>query len=123
MVSNSLFDSQVFRQTPSNTIVAAAAHVTKPETPFSSSVQTVCSDMNVNAVSPWAAAHEAIKCFDNLGSQLESSGGTFIFTGNLLNVSVGPGFLTFGMGKSAAAHLIKHLALVAYPDKPYKFVL
>lgn len=77
--------------------------------------------MNVNATSPWVSAGESVKCFEELGTDgLGSAGGTFIFTGNLFNVTVAPGFLTFGMGKTAAAHLIQYLALAAYPDKPYK---
>ncbi|KIW20278.1 hypothetical protein PV08_00853 [Exophiala spinifera] len=76
------------------------------------------SDMNVNATSVWVSAGEAIKGFEEI---LGGGGATFIFTGNLFNTTVAPRFLTFGMGKSASAHLIQHLALVAYNDKPYKF--
>jgi hypothetical protein len=79
------------------------------------------ADMNVNATSAWVAAGETVKCFEDLGlDALGATGGTFIFTGNMLNLSAAPGFLTFAMGKSAAAHLIQHLALVACPGKPYK---
>lgn len=77
--------------------------------------------MDVNATSVWVAAGETVKCFDDLGpAGLGSEGGTFIFTGNLLNEAAAPGFLGFGMGKIASAHLVQHLAKVAYPDKPYK---
>lgn len=78
--------------------------------------------MNVNATSAWVSARESVQCFEDLNSEKELGveGGTFIFTGNMLNDTVGPGFLPFGMGKTAAAHLVKHLALVAYQGKPYK---
>lgn len=79
--------------------------------------------MNVNAVSPWVAVRESVQCFQDLGlDSLEAEGGTFICTGNLLNIAVARGFLSFGMGKSAASHLMKYLALVGYPGKPYKYV-
>lgn len=77
--------------------------------------------MNVNATSAWVSAGEAIKGFESLGAEgLGPEGATFIFTGNLFNFTVAPKFLTFGMGKSASSHMIQHLALVAYNDKPYK---
>lgn len=101
--------------------IAYSDHITKPETPFQSPINEFQYDMNVNATSVWVAAGEAVKCFEALGTDgLGAEGGTFIFTGNILTTTVAPGFVTFGMGKSAAAHLIQHLALVAYPDKPYK---
>ena len=79
--------------------------------------------MNVNAISPWVTVRESVRCFQDLGLDgLGAEGGTFILTGNLLNVAVARGFLSFGMGKSAGAHLIKYLALVGYPGKPYKYV-
>lgn len=102
-------------------MTAYSDHITPPDKPFESSIDVFRHDMNVNATSPWVAAGETVKCFDELGlASLGSEGGTFIFTGNLLNVAVAPGFLSFGMGKTASAHLIQHLAKVAYPGKPYK---
>lgn len=95
--------------------------MSKPETPLESSVHDFQHDMNVNATSVWISAGESVKCFEELGTNsLGAEGGTFIFTGNLFNDTVAPGFLTFGMGKAAAAHLIQYLALAAYSDKPYK---
>ncbi|CAJ2506540.1 Uu.00g006700.m01.CDS01 [Anthostomella pinea] len=46
-----------------------------------------------------------------------SRGGTSILTGNLLNVGAASQLLR----KSAAAHLVQHLALAAYADEPCKF--
>jgi hypothetical protein len=79
--------------------------------------------MNVNATSTWVCARESVQCFEDLSSEKQldaEGGGTFIFTGNMLNDTVGPGLLPFGMGKTATAHLVKYLALIAYPGKPYK---
>lgn len=97
-------------------------NLTKPETPFETPLDEIFSHMNVNATSVWASARESVQGFENLRSEgaLGAEGATFIFTGNVLNDTVAPGFLPFGMGKSAAAHLVKHLALIAYPGKPYK---
>jgi NAD(P)-dependent dehydrogenase (short-subunit alcohol dehydrogenase family) len=80
------------------------------------------ADMAVNAASPFASVVEAVKGFKELktNGELGKSGATFIFTGNMLNDSAGPNFMTFGMGKSAAAFLIKSLALVDYVDEPFK---
>ncbi|KAH8700250.1 putative short-chain dehydrogenases/reductase [Talaromyces proteolyticus] len=101
---------------------AYAAHITKPEDPFETPIDQFHSSMNVNTTSPWVAAGESVKGFEDLGTEgLGAEGGTFIYTGNILNITVSPGFSTFGMGKIATSHLIQHLALVSYLDKPYKF--
>jgi hypothetical protein len=83
-------------------------------------VDDFIKDMHVNTTSVWASAREAIKGFESLGSELGKEGGTFIFTGNILNDTAAPGFMNFAMGKSAAAIMIKDLALAEYLDKPYK---
>jgi hypothetical protein len=109
--------------TPSLLYTAYASHLTKPETPFETPLNVFSEDMNVNATSVWASARESVQCFEDLSSEkggLGTEGATFIFTGNMLNDTVSPGFLPFGMGKTAAAHLVKYLALIAYPGKPYK---
>ncbi|KAI0017156.1 putative short chain type dehydrogenase [Xylariomycetidae sp. FL0641] len=84
--------------------------------PFSADLPALQRYMNANAVSAYAAAREAVRGFERGGGQ-----GTFIFTGNATNEMAGPGFLNFGMGKSAAAHMVQNLALVAYRDRPYTF--
>lgn len=80
------------------------------------------ADMAINTTSAFAAAHAATDAFAALhnSNDLGHQGGTFIFTGNMLNDTVGPGFMPFGMGKAAAAHMIQHLALVAYKGQPFK---
>ena len=93
-----------------------------PEDPFKVTIDELSADFNVNGVSVYAAAAEAVKGFEELKSkgELGSGGGTFIFTGNILNDTVSPSFVTFGMSKGAGALLIKSLALVSYKDLPYK---
>ncbi|KAI1505801.1 putative short chain type dehydrogenase [Biscogniauxia marginata] len=92
------------------------------EHPFDSELDQFQDLLNVNVTSVYITAREAVKGFEKLGAEgLGPQGGTFIFTGNLLNGTAVPGLLSFGIGKSASAHLIQHLALAAYPGKPYKF--
>ncbi|KAI1205173.1 NAD(P)-binding protein [Annulohypoxylon truncatum] len=109
---------------PSVVIYNAAymSGMTPPDSPFEKGLEDFQAGMNVNTTTPFMVAREAVKGFEKLGpSQLGPAGGTFIFTGNMLNVAVMPGMLTFGMQKSATANMIKHLAEAAYNGKPYKF--
>ncbi|XXH04247.1 ferric reductase [Hypoxylon texense] len=95
---------------------------TDTERPFDIDLDAFRKDLNINTVTPYVAAGEAVKGFDKLGtSGLGPTGGTFIFTGNSLNAAALPGFMVFGMGKSAGAHMVQHLALATMHDKPYKF--
>ncbi|KAI1640670.1 putative short chain type dehydrogenase [Biscogniauxia mediterranea] len=91
--------------------------------PFDSDVDQFRDSLNATTTSAYVAAHEAVKGFEKLSGagELGPGGGTYIFTGNLLNESAIPTLLTFGIGKSASAHLVQHLALAAYEGKPYKF--
>jgi hypothetical protein len=73
--------------------------------------------MSVNTTSSFIAAQEAVKSWAQTGTK-----GTFIFTGNVLNVKYLPtvsGALAFAMGKSAAASLIQG-ASHGYKGKGYK---
>lgn len=70
----------------------------------------------MNVVSPLFAAKEAVQGFKQLPS---SASRTFIMTGNMLNVIVKPDVLTFGMGKTAAAHMVWS-ASVAYERQGFK---
>ncbi|KAI0599270.1 putative short chain type dehydrogenase [Biscogniauxia sp. FL1348] len=90
---------------------------------FNSDLNQLQDTLNLNTVSAYFAAREAVKGFEKLGSseELGPQGGTFIFTGNLLNDTAVATLFTFGMAKSATAHMVQHLALVAYEGKPYKF--
>jgi hypothetical protein len=89
--------------------------------PFEDSLEDFNHALALNTVTPWAAARESVKAFEKLApADLAGSGASFIFTGNLLNVSAIEGFLTFGIGKTGGSHMIQHLASSAYEDKPYK---
>ncbi|KAF2497638.1 putative short-chain dehydrogenase [Lophium mytilinum] len=81
------------------------------------SLEDIKSEFAVNSISPLFAAQEAVKGFKQLPS---SASRTFIQTGNALNVIVLPNVLTFGMTKSAAAHMIRS-ASVGYKRKGFKF--
>ena len=59
--------------------------------------------LNVNTTSVLVAAQQAVLGFKDLP---KSASRTFIFTGNILNVSPIPALLGAGMGKAATAQLI-----------------
>jgi hypothetical protein len=58
----------------------------------------------VNTVSVYAAAKHAVDGFDRLPRSTPKS---FIFTGNILNISVIPKLVALGAGKTASAHIIE----------------
>lgn len=60
-------------------------------------------DLNVNTVSAYVAAQEAVKGWETLPAETKKS---FIYTGNILNVAVLPVPLMFdlGVGKAASAY-------------------
>jgi NAD(P)-dependent dehydrogenase (short-subunit alcohol dehydrogenase family) len=80
------------------------------------SLEDVTGEFAVNAISPLFAAKEAVKGFKLLP---DSASKTFIMTGNLLNKMAMPSVLSFGMGKSAAAHMVWG-ASKGYKEKGYK---
>ncbi|GAP84071.1 putative NAD P-binding protein [Rosellinia necatrix] len=79
--------------------------------------------MNVNATTPTIVAHEATKGFLKLESEgkLGPGGATYLFTGNALNEKTAPGFFSLGVGKTASAYVIEHLALHGYNDNPFSY--
>jgi NAD(P)-dependent dehydrogenase (short-subunit alcohol dehydrogenase family) len=97
----------------------AADRVTlDPEDPLSSAtVEDTTRLFNVNVLSPLIAAQEAVKGFKQLPP---ASNKTFIATGNLLNTRVWPSVLTFGMTKTALAHLISGSS-IAYEKQGFRF--
>lgn len=99
-------------------ISIGAARVSRdPKDPLSSfSIEDINHEFAVNAISPLFSAQEAVKGFKQLSS---SSSRTFIMTGNALNVIANPPVLPFGMGKNAAAHMIKS-ASIAYAPSGFK---
>lgn len=104
-----LFDSvqKEFDAAPSIVVYNAAATTTPPdaESIFSTPVEAVLSDLNVNTISPYVVAQQAVAGWKTLP---EGTKKTFIYTGNICNVFVlpTPMLMTGGMGKSASAYWI-----------------
>ncbi|OQE21263.1 hypothetical protein PENSTE_c012G02360 [Penicillium steckii] len=96
---------------------AYAANPINYQDPFSVSLEEFNSHLNVNTTSVYAAAFQARDGFAQLPA---SASRTFIYTGNMLNKGPRVPLLTLGVGKTAAAHLIEHLAM-ALPFTGFKF--
>ncbi|KAK9427228.1 hypothetical protein V1505DRAFT_359003 [Lipomyces doorenjongii] len=86
---------------------------------LSVSAESVASDLNVNTISPYVAAQQAISGWETLSKETKK---TFIYTGNTLNVSVVPMplLLNLGIGKSASAFWIG-LANASYSAQGFRF--
>ncbi|KPM45544.1 hypothetical protein AK830_g972 [Neonectria ditissima] len=95
----------------------SANHFTPADDPFSLSFADFSSDTNINIHGAFIAAQQAVSGFAQLPA---SAARTFIYTGNVLNVAILPRFLSQGIGKSGAAHMI-WAASDAYKDRGYKF--
>jgi hypothetical protein len=74
--------------------------------------------LNVNVVSPYIAAQEAIKGWETLPAEGKK---LFIYTGNITNVAIVPLplLLNAGMGKAASAYWLG-VADGAYTAKGYR---
>lgn len=79
-------------------------------------LESFSNEMNVNVISGALAAHRAVLGFKELPADTPK---VFFFTGNKLPVLSLPQVLWFGMGKSAAAHMMWDLS-TAYRDKDFK---
>lgn len=69
----------------------------------------LAGDFNVNTISPYVAAQEAVKAWDGMGDgEGGKVKGVFIYTGNKCNVEIVPWpmMLTGGAGKAATAYWI-----------------
>lgn len=97
-------------------LTASRSSRTPPDDPFALNFDVFSTDQIVNVNSFFIAAQQAVNGFAQLPS---SASRTFIYTGNVLNVSMIPGFLAQGAGKSAAAYMI-WTASAAYKDRGYK---
>jgi hypothetical protein len=80
-------------------------------------VTNFARSLNINTVSLYAAAQATVSAWAKLP---ESASPTFIYTGNILNVSPIPTLLDLGSGKSASAHIIRSAAQI-YKDKSFKY--
>jgi NAD(P)-dependent dehydrogenase (short-subunit alcohol dehydrogenase family) len=109
-----------FHVSPSVVIYNAAA-LTMPsdkDSIFSISAESVGADLNINVVSPYVAAQQAVIGWETLPKETKK---TFIYTGNITNVSIVPMpmMLNLGMGKSASAFWIG-LAAAMYSAKGFR---
>ena len=89
---------------------------TSPEDPLALGLADFTNSLNVNTVSAFAAAQQAVGGFAQLP---ESAAKTFIYTGNILNTTTIPRLLDLGVGKAATSHIIQSAA-AAYKDRGYK---
>ncbi|SCO90000.1 uncharacterized protein FRV6_14128 [Fusarium oxysporum] len=104
--------------TPSVVVYNASAAAFPPaDDPLSVSYTDFSNNTAINIHSAFIAAQQAVTGFAQLP---ESAARTFIYTGNVLNVTILPKFLDAGVGKSGAAHMI-WAAADAYKNKGYKF--
>ncbi|KAJ4397864.1 hypothetical protein N0V93_002101 [Gnomoniopsis smithogilvyi] len=104
--------------TPSVVIYnASAASFTPADDPLALSLDDLSHDTTINVHSAFVAAQQAVSGFAQLPA---SAARTFIYTGNVLNVTILPKFVSQGIGKSAAAHFIWS-ASAAYKDRGFKF--
>ena len=103
-------------------MVYNAAALTPPadDSLFSIPADSVAADLNVNTVSAYAAAQEAVKGWESLPQDTKK---LFIFTGNMLNKAVipMPMMLNLGIGKSASAYWIG-TADILYSGHGYRWV-
>lgn len=104
-----LFDAVMAEfHTPPSVVIYNAGTFTNPpdkESFFSIAAENVAIDLNVNSVSPYVAAQQAVNGWAKVPTEIKK---TFIFTGNMLNVTIAPMpmTVTLGMGKSASSYWI-----------------
>jgi NAD(P)-dependent dehydrogenase (short-subunit alcohol dehydrogenase family) len=111
-----------FHASPSVVVYNAFALTPPPDknSALSLPVENVVADLNVNTVSAYVAAQQAVSGWESLPKETKKS---FIYTGNILNVSIIPMpiWLGIGMGKSASAFWIG-LADATYADRGFRSV-
>lgn len=95
----------------------SAVSFTPADDPFALSLADFNRVNTINVNSAFVAAQQAVLGFAQLPA---SAARTFIYTGNVLNVTILPQFISQGIGKSGAAHMI-WAASEAYKDRGYKF--
>ena len=104
-----------------NVVVYNAATLTNPpdsDSVLSIPVESFTSDLNVNTISHYAAAQQAVSKWESLPKDTKK---TFIYTGNITNTTVIPVplFLDLGVGKSDSAYLVG-VADATYSAKGYR---
>ncbi|KAL2672677.1 hypothetical protein Neosp_013391 [[Neocosmospora] mangrovei] len=110
-----------FHAAPSVVVYNAPAFSYPPDkdSALSVPVETFVADLNVNTVSPYVAAQQAVAGWEILPAENKK---TFIYTGNILNVSVLPiaMMLTLGVGKSASSYWVE-AADILYKARGFRF--
>ncbi|KIM98594.1 hypothetical protein OIDMADRAFT_105110 [Oidiodendron maius Zn] len=120
---SALFDAvkTEFKASPSVIVYNAAALTSPPDenSCFSIPAETVVLDLNVNTVSPYVAAQEAVRGWETLPKETKK---TFIYTGNAMNVTLVPMpmVMDLGMGKAASAFWVG-LADATYSGRGSRF--
>lgn len=109
-----------FGAAPSIVIYNAAALTPPADGLFSIPAARLAADLNVNTVSPYAAAQEAVKGWATLPATAKR---LFIYTGNMQNAAIMPVplMLNLGVGKAASAAWIG-VADGAYATQGYRYV-
>ena len=90
----------------------------KTPDPLSVPLPEWISSLNINIVSLYAAAQEAVKGFRELPEETLK---TFIFTGNCCPHVTLPVITSLSVGKTATANLIQN-ATAAYKEEGFRFV-
>ncbi|KAL9081281.1 MAG: hypothetical protein Q9157_000136 [Trypethelium eluteriae] len=98
---------------------AGAASQNDKDDPLSLPLIEFTRDLNINTVTAFVAAQQAILGFKQLP---DSASKTFIYTGNILNTTTIAPLMSLGVGKSATAHMIQSAAS-AYQDRGFKYLL
>lgn len=71
------------------------------------SVAQLSTDNNINTISFWAAAQEAVAGWEKLDATVPKA---FIYTGNALPWINLPAYIALGIGKASSALIVKSLA-------------
>lgn len=94
-----------FHAAPNVVIYNAAARIAPPVEGdwFSNPADTVVSDFNVNVLSAYIAAQQAVQGWEMLPKEVKK---TFIYTGNAANTMIAPtpATVNLGMGKSTSSY-------------------
>jgi hypothetical protein len=86
--------------------------------PLAAPLSDFTAGLNVNLISPYAAAQTAILGFRTLPKEVLK---TFIYTGNCLTHSVYPVLICLGIGKAGAGHLVESAAK-GYEEEGFRYV-
>jgi NAD(P)-dependent dehydrogenase (short-subunit alcohol dehydrogenase family) len=96
-----------FHAPPSVVVYNAAARTVPPveDKLFSNPAENLASDFNVNVLSAYVAAQQAVRGWETLPKEAKK---TFIYTGNMMNTMIVPvaAAVNLGIGKSASSYWI-----------------